>query len=1031
MPIPLNEASVEAQLLAHLQALGYAVAHGPEIAPGEPGAERADYGQAILVGRLRRAIARLNPHLPENVQADALRQALAAPTPSLVANNRAMHRLLIDGVPVQYPQRDGRAVGAQVRLIDWSRPANNDWLAVNQFTVEERPRPGEPPCRRRADVVLFVNGLPLAVVELKNPLDENATLWTAYAQLQTYKREIPSLFRSNELLMISDGLQARVGALTADRDWFLHWRTIDGAREEPGHLPEMQVLTLGLFEPGRLLDYMRYCVVFEEDSHGQLVKKVAGYHQFHASRLAVEQTVRASRPRGDRRIGVVWHTQGSGKSLTMAFYAGRIIQHPEMENPTLVVITDRNDLDGQLYGTFCGCRDLLRQDPVQAASRSQLRQLLNVASGGVVFTTIQKFFPDQVGDTHPCLSQRRNIVVIADEAHRSQYDFIDGFARHLRDALPNASFIGFTGTPVELGDKNTAAVFGDYISIYDIQQAVVDGATVPIYYESRLARLELDERERPHLDEAFDEITETEEIEERERLKTKWAALEALVGTESRIERLAQDLVAHWERRLEVMNGKAMIVCMSRRICVALYQALVRLRPEWHGANDEEGRLKIVMTGSASDSEEWQRHIRNQPRRERLANRFKDPADPFQIVIVRDMWLTGFDAPCLHTMYIDKPMQGHGLMQAIARVNRVFGDKPGGLVVDYLGLAGQLRQALNTYTQSGGRGATAIDQRAAIEAMLEKHQIACDMLHGLDWRQRLARGEGLAVLATALDHLLALEDGRERWLAVLSDLNKAFALAVPSDEALAIRDDVAFFQHIGTALSKRADSDLETTRHAEATALALRQLISRAVSAGEVVDIFDAAGLKRPEIGILSEEFLAEVRALPYKNLAADTLRRLLQDDIKARQRRNVVQARRFSEMLEQAIKAYTNRAITTVEFVEELIRLAQEMREADRRGEATGLSTEELAFYDALATNDSAVQVLGDEVLRQIALDLVATVRRSVTIDWTQRESVRAKLRVAIKRVLRRHHYPPDKQEEATRTVLEQAEVLCAEWAA
>jgi len=791
--------------------------------------------------------------------------------------------------------------------------------------------------------------------------------------------------------------------------------------------------------------------VFEDDGSGQLVKKMAGYHQFHAVQVAVEETLRAAELRreavrvaeemgwyeagrrpggkpGDRRIGVVWHTQGAGKSLTMAFYAGRIIRDPALGNPTIVVLTDRNDLDDQLFTTFSRCQDLLRQPPVQAQSRAHLRELLSVQAGGVVFTTIQKFFPDERGDRHPTLSERRNIVVIADEAHRSQYDFIDGFARHMRDALPHASFIGFTGTPIEKTDANTRAVFGDYISVYDIQQAVADGATVPIYYESRLAKLALDEAERPRIDPEFEEVTEGEEVERKEKLKSKWAQLEAIVGAERRLRLVAQDIVDHFEKRLEAMDGKAMIVCMSRRICVELYREITRLRPEWHGVDDHEGAIKVVMTGSASDPVDWQPHIRNKARREVLANRFRDPADPFRIVIVRDMWLTGFDAPSLHTMYLDKPMRGHGLMQAIARVNRVFRDKPGGLVVDYLGLAPELKQALATYTESGGTGRTALDQEEAVAVMLEKYEVCCDLFHGFDWSQ-WTRGEPeerLSLLPAAQEHILAQENGKDRLIAAVRDLSQAFALAVPHEKALTIRDDVAFFQAVRAVLAKRAPAE---ARPEEELDHAVRQIISRAVAPEGMVDIFAAAGLKRPDISILSDEFLAEVRGLPQRNLAVELLQKLLKGEIATRRKKNVVQARSFSEMLEQTIRRYQNRAIEAAQVIEELIQLARDMRDANRRGERLGLTEEELAFYDALETNDSAVQVLGDETLQAIARELVQTVRNNVTIDWTLRENVRAQLRVLVKRVLRKYGYPPDKQEKATRTVLEQAEALSAEW--
>ena len=1018
------ESALEETTLTWLKTLGYAVRSGAEIAPGEPGAERTDYGQVLLERRLRNALAALNPDVPAAALDEALRIVTQPQHPSLIANNRAFHRMLVDGVEVECLRPDGSLAGDRVRLVDFEHPEANDWLAVNQFTVVEGRR------NRRPDVVLFLNGLPLAVVELKNPADEKADIWAAFNQLQTYKQEIPSLFVYNEALVISDGVGARIGSLSADRERFMPWRTIEGQDLAPPSMLQLEVLLKGVFEPRRFLDLLRYYIVFEDEGGGTLVKKMAGYHQYHAVQYAIEATVEAAGPQGDRRCGVVWHTQGSGKSLTMAFYAGRAILHPAMENPTLVVITDRNDLDDQLFGTFSRCQDLLRQPPVQAESREHLRQLLQVASGGVVFTTIQKFFPEAKGDRYPLLSDRRNIIVIADEAHRSQYDFIDGFARHMRDALPNASFIGFTGTPIELADKNTRAVFGDYISIYDVQRAVEDGATVPIYYESRLANIELDEREKPHLDADFEEVTEGEEVERKEKLKTKWAALEALVGAEKRIGLIASDLVQHWERRLEAMEGKALVVCMSRRICVDLYNALVKLRPQWHSDRDDKGAIKVVMTGSASDPVAWQPHIRNKARRDAIAKRFKDPNDPLKIVIVRDMWLTGFDVPCLHTMYLDKPMQGHGLMQAIARVNRVFKDKPGGLVVDYLGLADNLRRALEAYTESGGKGQTAIDQAEAVAVMLEKYEVCCGLFHGFDWSM-WATGtpeQRLALLPAAQEHILAQEEGKPRLLDAASKLSQAFALAVPHPQALAIRDDVAFFQAVRSALAK---SSAQPARPEDELDHAVRQLVSKAVAPGGVIDLFEAAGLKKPDISILSDEFLAEVRGLPHKNLAVELLQKLLRDEIQRSARKNLVQSRSFTEMLERSIRAYQNRAVETATIIEELIELAKEMRAAEQRGEELGLTEEELAFYDALGVNDSAVQVLGDETLKAIARELVEGVRRNVTIDWTVKESVRARIRAMIKRILRRYGYPPDKQEQATQTVLSQAELLCGEWAA
>jgi type I restriction enzyme R subunit len=774
---------------------------------------------------------------------------------------------------------------------------------------------------------------------------------------------------------------------------------------------------------------IRHFVVFES-SKSSLEKKIAGYHQFHAVNKAVECTLDAASPKGDRRVGVVWHTQGSGKSLTMVFYAGKIVEHPAMSNPTLVVLTDRNDLDGQLFGTFSACKDLLRQTPAQADSREHLQELLRVSSGGVIFTTIQKFLPESKGQKYPPLSDRRNIVVIADEAHRSQYGFIQGFARHMRDALPNASFIGFTATPLEVGDKSTPAVFGDYIDVYDIQRAVEDGATVRIYYEGRLAKLELKEQEKPKIDPEFEEVTEDEEEKTKQKLKSKWARMEAMVGTPKRIGLIAKDIVEHFGERLEAIDGKAMIVCMSRRICVDLYDAIIKLRPDWHSGDDETGVLKIVMTGSASDVLEWQPHIRNKQRREFLANRFKNPDDPLKVVIVRDMWLTGFDVPCLHTMYVDKPMQRHGLMQAIARVNRVFREKPGGLVVDYLGLAHQLKTALADYTESGGKGKPVLDQEEAVAKMLEYYEVCAGIFHGFDY-SLFKTGTALqrnAVIPPAAEHVLTQENGKERFMKGIGQLTKAFALSVPHERAMAVRDDVGFFQTVRAVLAK---TTISSGRPEEELDAAVRQIVSRAVASDQVIDIFSAAGLKRPDISILSDEFLAEVKELPQRNLAFEVLKKLLNDEIKARSKRNLVQARLFSQMLEEAIRKYQNRSVETARVIQELIDLAKDMREANARGEKLGFTDEELAFYDALEVNDSAVKILGDETLRTIARELVDTVRKNTSIDWTVKESVRAKLRTMVKRILRKYGYPPDKQEKATQTVVEQAELLCKDWAA
>lgn len=1045
---PFNEDTVEQAALHWFAELGYGVRHGPDIAPGLAAAERDNYGQVVLAGRLRAALARLNPDLPAAALDDAFRKLTRPDKPTLIANNHALHRLLVDGVTVEYRAAGGRSAGAQARVLDYDDPAANDWLAVNQFTVVENRR------NRRPDIVLFVNGLPLAVIELKNAADEKADIWKAFKQLQTYKADIPSLLAYNAALVISDGLHARLGTLTADREWFLPWKTIAGDAPADKITPQLAVLIPGVFEKRRFLDLVRYFIVFE-DTGGSPVKKMAAYHQYHAVNAALEETLRAAvlpagllrepggtyytgRPRdaapGDRRVGVVWHTQGSGKSLTMAFYAGRVILHPRMENPTLVVITDRNDLDNQLFGTFVRCRDLLRQPPVQAESRADLREKLRVDAGGVVFTTIQKFFPEERGDRHPILSERRNVVVIADEAHRSQYDFVAGFAAHLRDALPNASFVGFTGTPLELDDKNTRAVFGDYISIYDIQRAVTDGATVPIYYESRLAMIALDEAERPRIDPAFEEITETEEVERRERLKSKWAQLEALVGAEKRLALIAADMVAHFEARQEALTGKAMVVCMSRRICVDLYNAIVALRPDWHSADDDKGLIKVVMTGSAADDAAWQPHIRNKARRDELATRFKDAADPFRVVIVRDMWLTGFDAPSLHTMYVDKPMRGHGLMQAIARVNRVFKDKPGGLVVDYLGLADELREALHVYTQSGGSGQTAIDQEEAVRVLLTKLDIVRGLFHGFDWSLWTAGApaQRIGLLPAAQEHVLAQPDGKARLLQFVRELSQAFALSVPHPAALALHEEVGFYQAVRAAVVKEVvdgEGDNGEWRSPETTEHAIRQLVSRAIAPGQVIDVFAAAGLQKPDLSILDDAFLASVRDMPQKNLAVELLRKLLGNEIRQRGRKNVVQSRSFAGMLDDAVRRYESRAMDTMAIIEELIVLAKEMKAAARRGEELNLSDDELAFYDALEVNDSAVAVLGDEHLQAIARELVSVVKRNATVDWTLRENVRAQMRVLVKRILRQHGYPPDKQEKATQTVLEQAEVLCEEW--
>jgi len=1035
----VTENDLEQAALGWFGELGYVLAHGRSVAPGEPGAERGSFGEVALKGRFCAAFARLNPGVSAEVTEDAFYQVThPADSASLVEQNRAFHRLLVNGVEVEYQLEDGTSGYGPFRLADFDNPDNNDYLAVSQFAVTEDGH------TRRPDIVLFVNGLPLAVLELKNPTDESATARAAFNQLQTYQEQIPALFVFNESLVASDGVQARIGSLSAEWQRFMPWRTVAGDAPAAAAELELEVLVRGVFDPSRFLEIIRYCTVFE--ARGAATAKImAAYHQYHAVRVGVAETLRASRVEriedtgeyyarrstgqpGDRRIGVVWHTQGSGKSLTMAFYAGWVALHPKMRNPTIVVLTDRNDLDEQLFATFCACADVLRQQPKQAGSRAELREMLRVAAGGVVFTTIQKFLPEAKGGAHPVLSERENIVVIADEAHRSQYDFIDGFARHMRDALPHASFVGFTATPIENKDGNTRSVFGDDISVYDIVRAQHDGATVPIYYESRLAKLDLDENEWPAVDADFEEVTEGEEEARRNRLKSKWSALESIVGADKRIRLVAEDLVAHFDARCETMHGKCMVVCMSRRICVQMFDAITALRPGWRSDDDERGAIKVVMTGSATDQLAFQPHLRSKAARERLRHRFRDPNDPLKMVIVRDMWLTGFDAPCLHTMYVDKPMRGHGLMQAIARVNRVFRDKPGGLVVDYLGLANNLRQAVQTYTEGGGGGRVTVDLEEAVAAMREKFENCRDLLHGCDW-SAWRGGDAAArlkLLPAAQDCILAQEDGKKRFTKAVSQLSQAFALAAPHEAAIAIRDDVGFFQAVRAALSKSAG---RAPRPEEKIEHAIRQIISKAIAPDQVEDIFAAAGLAKPDISILSDEFLAEVRGMPHRNLAVELLRKLLRKEVVSQRKKNVVQARTFAEMLEQSLRAYQNRAIETAEVIEQLIALAKEMREASARGEKLNLTDDEVAFYDALGANDSAVQVLGDETLRTIARELVNKVRANVSLDWNLKQSVRADLRVMVKRILRKHGYPPDKAEQATDTVLEQAEVLCEDW--
>ena len=1021
------ESEVEQVALDILSELGYKIIYGPDLAPDGIKPERESYSDVILIERLRGAIDKFNPTIPSETKEEAVKKILRSESPSLVVNNQHFHRMLVNGIDIEY-RKDGRIIGDKVWLFDFSNPKNNEFLAVNQWTVIENNN------NRRPDIVLFVNGLPLVVIELKNPADENATVKTAFNQFETYKTQVQSLFNYNEILVISDGIEAKSGTITSNWERFLPWKTIEGiepacrsfgaGRKAPKAMSQIEVLLKGMFSKGILLDLIRHFIVFEKEQNA-LLKKLSAYHQYHAVNKAIDATIKASKR--DRRCGVVWHTQGSGKSLIMVFYVGKLVL--SMDNPTIVVLTDRNDLDDQLFGTFNKCQDLLRQAPVQSDSRDKLRELLKVASGGIVFTTIQKFFPEEKGGKYPTLSERRNVVVIADEAHRSQYDFIDGFARHMRDALPNASFIGFTGTPIEKSDRNTRAVFGNDIDVYDIEQAVDDGATVRIFYESRLAQLELKAEERPKIDPEFEEVTEGEETSKKEKLKTRWARLEAIVGSKKRIKQIAKDIVNHFEERLGILDGKAMIVCMSRRICIDLHNEIVRLKPKWYHKDDDKGFMKVIMTGSASDPVDWQEHIRNKPKRRKLGDRMRDSDDSLKLAIVRDMWLTGFDVPSLHTMYVDKPMRGHGLMQAIARVNRVFKDKPGGLVVDYLGIADELKKALSEYTESGGKGKPTFDQREAVALMLEKYEVVSAMFHKFDYERFFTASakEKMTIMAMAEEHILKQKDGRERFLKYVTDLSKAFAISVPDKEAIKIRDDVGFFQAVRARLAKFETGKGKTEEELDT---AIKQIVSKAIVSDKVVDIFAAAGIKRPDISILSDEFLAEVKGMPHKNLALELLKRLLNDEIKTRSKKNLIQGRSFAEMLERTIRKYQNKAIEAAQIIEELISLAKEMREAGKRGEKLKLSDDELAFYDTLEVNDSAVKVLGDETLRTIARELVKTVRNNVTIDWTLKESVQAKLRVMVKRILRKYGYPPDKQKKATETVLEQATLICRDWA-
>lgn len=1027
------EDMVEQEMLGWFEELGYEVVYGPDIAFDGSTPERKDYKQVVLVERLREALHRINPELPPQAVSDAVEQIANANLPGFVTGNQTCHGWLVNGVKAIW-QDDGETRGGTVRLVDYDAPEKNDWLVANQFTVQVA-KPGAHQTRR-PDAVVFLNGLPVAVIELKNPADENADVWAAFNQLQTYKDEIPDLFRTNGLLIASDNTYARMGSLTADKERFAAWRTIDGVKLDPlGKLQELETLVRGVFPKPLLLDYLRHFILFEDDEG--LKKKIAAYHQFHAVRSVVERVHKAAEPGGSGKGGVVWHTQGAGKSLEMAFLAGKLMADPEMKNPTLVMVTDRNDLDGQLFGTFANTKELLREAPVQMESRPNLREALNnKPSGGIIFTTIQKFVPGEDEDTMPVLTDRDNVIVICDEAHRSQYGFkarvdkktgeyLYGFAKYLRDALPNATFVAFTGTPISIGDKDTQAVFGEYVSVYDIEQAVHDKATVPIYYESRLAKLDLNPELEKLIDEEVEELTEDEEESTQVQTKRRWAALEKLVAAQPRIDKVAADLVQHFEARETAMDGKAMVVCMSRAVCVQLYDAIVKLRPDWHDSDPAKGAIKIVMTGSASDRKELKPHIYSAKVKKDLETRFKRPADPLRVVLVRDMWLTGFDVPCLTTMYVDKPMKDHNLMQAIARVNRVFKDKPGGLVVDYIGIAHELKRALKAYTASHGKGKPTIDAHEALAVLIEKIDVARGILHGVDYSE--FRTKALKLLPAAANHVLGLEDGKKRFADCVLAISQAFALCCTLEEAAAYRDEIAFFQAIRAVLTK---GDPRESLANEAKEYALRQIISKAVISGDVIDIFSAAGLKKPDVSILSDEFLEDVRRMKERNLAVELLERLLKGDIQSRFASNVVQHVKFSELLRNSLLRYRARAIETAQVIEELIAMAKQFKEAAERGEQLGLKPEEMAFYDALATNEASVRLLGDEILKKIALELTEKLQKSVTVDWSVRDSVRARLRIMVKTILKKYKYPPDKQDEATETVLKQAEVLSAVWA-
>lgn len=1050
----ISEDQLEQLCLGWFAETGWTVEHGPDIASDGPTPRRTSYTDVLLRGLLHDALVRLNPHLPPSAIEQAMATLAKPEHLDLRQNNRAFHRMLLQGVPVEYLVGDDRRQDHAL-LADFRTPERNDFRVVNQFSVQGRHRV------RRPDLICFLNGLPIALLELKNPTDEQTDIWDAYNQFQTYKEDVPDLFAYNEALVVSDGFTARVGSLTANQERFLPWRTIKDEDDKPLVEWQLEVMVRGFFAPARLLEYLRYFILFETHD-GQLIKKMAAYHQFHAVREAVQATILASEAPaypgvaerratyghtvepGSRKAGVVWHTQGSGKSISMCCYAGMLLQQPQMKNPTLLIVTDRNDLDGQLFQTFSGAQELLKQMPVQADDRDTLRQLLAERdAGGVLFTTIQKFALLDGEEGHPILNDRYNLVVISDEAHRSQYGFATrldtktgqykvGYAKLLRDALPNATFIGFTGTPIEAGDRDTRTVFGDYVSIYDIQDAVDDGATVPIYYESRLAKIDINQADIATLSDKVEEVVEDEEdIEVREKAKSEWSQLEKLVGASPRIGEVAEDLVKHFEARLATMDGKGMIVCMSREICVHMYNALVALRPDWHDVDPEKGQLKIVMTGSAADTELLRPHIYSKQVKKRLEKRFKDPNDPLRLVIVRDMWLTGFDAPACHTMYIDKPMKGHNLMQAIARVNRVFRNKPGGLVVDYIGIATELKQALKLYTDAKGKGEPAHLADEALASLQEtidiiRGQFATPVASKTCDLSKLVTNP-LPLLAPAANHILGLDNGKKRFLDQVLRATKAFALCGTLDEAEALRMELAFYSAVKAVISKHTTVDQKRTQAEKHSALKL--ILDNAIRADGVDDIFALAGLDKPNIGLLSDEFLEDVRKTPYRNLAVELLEKLLQDTIRSKTRNNVVQERKYADRLQEALRRYNNRAIESAQVIEELIQMAKDFQEALRREEALGLKPDEIAFYDALANDESAVRQMTDDTLKALARELTEKLRASTTVDWQVRESVRARLRILVRRLLQRYKYPPEKSDEAVRLVLQQAEALSDSW--